>query len=108
MDNEWVEINARLDELWDLDNGFFWKLRDGEFNQGAYEELCQVLRAIPKNVESYPVSTIKLLWKIPHFMTTQQDRVTECSQLSVGQYTTVVCAVIMLLEDIWPSRTEDD
>lgn len=61
MDRQFVEFNAKMEQLWAYETGFFYKLRYGQFDQAGYELLCTLLESCPKQLDSYPLATIRWL-----------------------------------------------
>ncbi len=96
----WKSLNEKLKTFWDLDSGFFWKLREGIFDSNEFDELCATLESIP-TVDLYPKSTIALIWRIPLFMEYQEERVAEISPSVV--LVTHRSRATMILENLWPN-----
>lgn len=66
-----------LEEYWDV-SGFFYQLRQGDFDYKAYTEFLLVLKRMEPD-ESITVEKriVSLLWFIPVFMRWQTERVAE-------------------------------
>jgi hypothetical protein len=68
----------RVEEFWDLPNGYFFKLREGTYESGGAERVEAVLRSIAVSGESeLPRRLVSLTWMIPTFMEWQVERVGE-------------------------------
>ena len=66
-----------LEKLWDFD-GFFSRLREGDYNKDAVAQVEQLLKAIQVDDNStLPRRFVSMTWWIPTFMEWQVDRVAE-------------------------------
>jgi hypothetical protein len=71
------EIIQLLDSEWDAD-GFFDRLRNGNYDTGQAQEILKILRAIKVDeVEGLPKRMVALLWYLPSFLGWQVERVVE-------------------------------
>ena len=79
--NEKLSFNEaipRVEEFWDLPDGYFFRLRQGEYVPGSAEHVEHVLRSIEVAEDSVvPRRLVSLTWMIPTFMEWQIDRVQE-------------------------------
>jgi len=76
MKNE--EFIALIEAEWDLDNGFFGRLRQGEFDRTGHSRCKQTLERIQSeigNAETISRRLVSLVWYIPLFMSWQTERV---------------------------------
>lgn len=72
------ELIALLEAEWDLEDGFFGKLRQGHFDRAAYARCRKTLRLVKlelHDAESLPRRLVSLVWFIPVFMIWQTERV---------------------------------
>lgn len=69
-----------LEQEWSQENGFFWKIRQGQFSSGQFDALLGRIAkiAIDENAE-LPRRLVSLLWYAPTFMSWQTERVNENS-----------------------------
>jgi len=77
MNNE--ELITLIEAELDLDNGFFGKLREGQFDRASYVRCKQALDRVHRemqNAETISRRLVSLLWYIPLFMTWQTERMT--------------------------------
>jgi hypothetical protein len=68
----------QLELEWELDTGFFGRLRYGNFDVAGLERIVYVLEGITEEVKDYDVLNrrlVALLWFIPTFMRWQRERV---------------------------------
>jgi hypothetical protein len=66
-----------VEEFWDLD-GYFFKLRQGEYETGGAQRLQSLLKSIDIRDDSdLPRRLVSLTWMIPSFMEWQIERVEE-------------------------------
>jgi hypothetical protein len=74
-----TEAIPLLEEFWDLD-GYFFKLRHGDYEAGGAERLQALLTSIEVSDETdLPRRLVSLTWMIPMFMEWQVERVREKS-----------------------------
>jgi hypothetical protein len=67
-----------LERFWDLPDGYFFRLRQGEYQVGGAAEVDLVLRSIDiDELGSLPRRLVSLTWYIPTFMEWQIERVRE-------------------------------
>lgn len=64
----------RLEQEWDLDNGFFGLLRQGHFSDPGFNRLLGVLVDIQNSQVQINKRLVSLLWYIPIFMIWQNKR----------------------------------
>jgi hypothetical protein len=72
------ELISLIEAEWDLDRGFFGKLRQGQFDRVGYSRCKQKLERIKREVEgSETISRrlVSLVWYIPLFMSWQTERI---------------------------------
>jgi hypothetical protein len=68
-----------LESQWEPENGFLWKLRQGQFIEEEYLSFCDELSSLSiAEDENIPVRLVSLLWYVPLFMDWQKQRVEEC------------------------------
>jgi hypothetical protein len=67
-----------IEEFWDLPAGYFFKLRQGEYDAGGAERFEALLRSIRTSDNApLPRRFVALIWMVPSFMEWQIDRVSE-------------------------------
>jgi hypothetical protein len=72
-----AEAIPLVEEFWDLD-GYFFKLRQGEYETGGAQRLQSLLKSIDIRDDSdLPRRLVSLTWMIPSFMEWQIERVEE-------------------------------
>jgi hypothetical protein len=72
-----IEIEI-LESEWSTDDGFFWQIRQGCFNVGAFERALKKVAAISIAEDfDLPRRLVSLLWYIPLFMEWQVERILE-------------------------------
>lgn len=65
-----------LEKFWRMPDGYFFKLRDGEYEPRGAEQVEQVIRSIDVEEGSkLPRRLVSLTWVIPTFMESQVERV---------------------------------
>lgn len=63
------KIITRLDSFWDIDEGFFFKIREGRFLLVEAEEVMKFLKKIDfDNHEYIDKEIVTMLWYIPTFL----------------------------------------
>ena len=92
------EIIEELESTWDIDSGFFGKLRKGKFDKDLYNEFMQFLRRISFEEELVSSRAVSLLWYIPLFMEWQKERVIET--IDIKEYKILKTAIENELERI--------
>jgi hypothetical protein len=66
----------QLEDVWKVDSGIFWKLRQGKFDKDLYNEFLVLLKSISfEDNELISRRAVSLLWYIPLFMEWQKERV---------------------------------
>jgi hypothetical protein len=68
---------ARIQSEWEPEVGFFWKIRQGDFQKAEFDRALASIAAVPAAQEVMPGRLVRLLWYAPIFMTWQVDRVRE-------------------------------
>jgi len=72
------ELQKSLEMFWDLETGFFFKLRNSAIDLFEGEKLLSYLEGIDFSGESsLDKEIVRLLWYIPLFMSWQFDRLSE-------------------------------
>jgi hypothetical protein len=69
---------TKLDQEWELETGFFGRLRSGFFNPQEVERILEILRAIEESVQGLEMldrRLVELVWHIPVYMGYQRERV---------------------------------
>jgi len=73
-----MDAIPQMEEFWDLPNGYFYKLRQGDYEPGGAERVEATLRSIDVHEETpLPRRLVSLIWMIPTFMEWQLERVGE-------------------------------
>lgn len=69
---------AALEYEWSPDEGFFWRIRQGQFSPACFEVALKKTMdiSVPEDAE-LPRRLVSILWYIPVFMHWQIDRVRE-------------------------------
>jgi hypothetical protein len=69
---------AELEAEWSPDDGFFWRIRQGNFSPSDFERALKKISAINIGEDAdVPRRVVSLLWYIPLFMQWQVERVQE-------------------------------
>jgi hypothetical protein len=67
-----------LESEWSPDDGFFWCVRQGQFDSAVYQRALKKISTISIAEDAQlPRRVVSLLWYIPLFMQWQVDRVRE-------------------------------
>ena len=67
-----------IEAEWEVETGFFWLTRQGDFRKDDFERTLGKLAAVPSMTEqSVPARLVSVVWYIPIFMEWQKDRVRE-------------------------------
>ncbi|OQP52799.1 hypothetical protein A4H97_24165 [Niastella yeongjuensis] len=70
------ELIEQLESTWEVDTGFFYKLRQGIFDRNLNNEFLNLLKTISfEDDEMISSRVVSLLWYIPLFMEWQKERV---------------------------------
>jgi hypothetical protein len=94
------EIITKLEYEWELENGFLGELRQGHFNEGAYDRFVNFMNFIDcADQEMLPRRLISLIWYIPIFMNWQKERCIE-NGLAETRYTEAVNEITNIIEQI--------
>jgi len=68
----------QLERQWDLPDGFFYRLRQGDYDSDGVDEVVGILRSVSVDDTSVlPRRFVSLTWWIPTFMEWQIERVRE-------------------------------
>lgn len=70
----------QLEKEWELNTGFFGRLRYGSFDPAGLERVIRILEAITdetKDAKLLDRRLVELLWFVPRFMSWQRERVQE-------------------------------
>ena len=65
----------KLDQEWDLDEGFFGKLRRGIFDKDGLRRVTEILESVDTSGDQMDKRFVSLTWFIPTFMNWQCDRI---------------------------------
>lgn len=66
----------RLESEWLAEDGFFWRIRQGQFDLSHFQRVLRKVRAISIGEDAeLPRRLVSLLWYIPLFMLWQVERV---------------------------------
>lgn len=69
-----------LEAEWMPDHGFFWRVRSGDFDHGAFERVMKLLATLSfPEAAQLPRRTVSLLWYAPLVMHWQVGRLQERS-----------------------------
>lgn len=75
-----MDIGAIIEQLeaeWDT-NGFFGRVRNGDYDAARGQEILATLRAISiGDQEMVPKRLVSLLWYLPSFLAWQTERIAE-------------------------------
>src|SRR5690349_5132340 len=86
-------VVSELEAEWAIGDGFFWRLRQGEFVTDQFERALRTLKAITIAEHSeVPRRVVSLLWYVPIFMHWQTERVRE-SNGDVAAYARAITAM---------------
>ena len=67
---------ASLEAEWELDTGFFGKVREGQFDPVAFERTQKKLQSmVIEGAADIPRRLVSLLWYMPIFLSWQSERV---------------------------------
>ncbi len=66
-----------LEALWNVPDGFFFRLKQGEYNPSDVRDVLETLRSINLGDAPIPRRLVSLIWFMPLFMTWQIPRVLE-------------------------------
>ncbi len=70
------EILRSVGSEWELEQGFFWKLRQGIYEADSFRRCIAKLAAIPTLSDRvFSTRLVSLLWYIPLFMEWQRARI---------------------------------
>lgn len=73
-----AEAIQKLEALWDFPDGYFFRLRQGEYDTAGVQHVVDVLRAIEVEEDALlPRRLVSLTWWMPTFMEWQRERVAE-------------------------------
>ena len=65
-----------METEWSPENGFFWRLRQGQFTSEEFTRALAKLRGLSIETDAeLPRRLVSLLWFIPQFMQWQTERV---------------------------------
>jgi hypothetical protein len=68
----------RLEELWDFPDGYFFRLREGDYDPAGADAVIDALKSIPVEDDVLlPRRLVSLTWWMPTFMEWQKERVAE-------------------------------
>jgi len=67
-----------LERFWELPHGYFFRLRQGDYDPYGANEVEEIIRSIKVSEDTpIPRRLVSLIWIIPTFMEWQIDRVAE-------------------------------
>ena len=82
-----------IEAEWEIETGFFWKARQGQFDAYAFERLRKTLQSLAIDEAAHiPRRLVSLLWYMPLFLGWQTDRVRELGG-DVGAYIQALTAI---------------
>ena len=59
------EIETALDKEWEVESGFFSKLRQLNFDEAGAERVISLLEQLPQNLEVFPRKLVAHFWYMP-------------------------------------------
>ena len=69
-------IIRSIESEWEAEEGFFWKIRQGNFLQEDFKRALERFVAVPSYVDQLvPARLVSLVWYVPIFMEWQRERV---------------------------------
>lgn len=69
---------ASIESEWEPEAGFFWRIREGDFQKDEFERALQKFAAIPSaSNQPVPARLVSVVWYVPIFMQWQVDRMRE-------------------------------
>lgn len=87
-----------LESEWSLDEGFFWKIREGRFDPVEFQRALQKVSSLQFAEDAVlPRRIVSLLWYIPLFMQWQTERVQEAGGDAIA-YTRATTAMTNEIE----------
>jgi hypothetical protein len=95
------ELIALIEKEWDMDDGFFGKLRHGHFDHEGFCRCGQVLGRIRQETgtgDTIPRRLVSLVWYIPLFMNWQTERV--AGSVAVGEYERATNEIQTIVQEI--------
>lgn len=85
---------------WELDDGYFFRLRQGDYDPGGAARVIETLRSISTDDDTLlPRRFVSLTWWMPMFMEWQIDRVAEAGGDAKGLERDIV-SVRNALDDV--------
>jgi hypothetical protein len=67
-----------IESEWEPEDGFFWKIRQGNFETAGVHRALSKFAAVPSLTDQpIPARLVSVLWYVPIFMEWQLDRVRE-------------------------------
>jgi hypothetical protein len=69
-------VKSLLEKEWNVDEGFVWHCRQGEFDEAGYERLVGILSQIDLgDSPTIDRRLVSLIWWLPQVMRWQEDRI---------------------------------
>ncbi|CAG0962059.1 hypothetical protein ANRL4_00732 [Anaerolineae bacterium] len=73
-----LQAISKLEFEWSPEEGFFWRIREGQFIASDYNRAFRMIASIDSSrAQEIPLRFVSLLWYIPLFMQWQVERVVE-------------------------------
>lgn len=94
-----AELITALDQEWELEVGFFAKLRELEFDEKGFDRLVSVLELVPMDMKVFSRALVTQLWYIPLFMEWQYSNLADVNA-DLFQYEKARNRINSLLSDI--------
>jgi hypothetical protein len=89
---------SELEAEWAPEDGFFWRLREAQFERTAFERtLAKMARVHIEDHACVPIRLVSVLWYIPIFMHWQTDRLIAAGR-DGDEYTQAIVLVTNELE----------
>ena len=91
---------ASIESEWEPGEGFFWKIRQGEYRRPEYERAFAKVAAVPGlSTPPVPPRLVSLLWYIPLFMHWQVARINDNGG-DLSHYSVAITAMTAEVERI--------
>ncbi|MFA5506475.1 MAG: hypothetical protein WC423_13655 [Vulcanimicrobiota bacterium] len=96
------EVEAALDKEWDLESGFFAKLRNLEFDEEGADRVVSILNQMPRTLDVFPRRLVAHLWYMPLTLEWNYENFAEAKEVQIDllKYTQYKNRVITLLGEI--------
>jgi len=89
-----------VESEWEPEEGFFWKIRQGNFEKAEAHRALSKLTAVPRLTDQLiPARLVSVLWYVPLFIEWQVDRV-RANRGDIAEYTTAIAKFTAEIERI--------